>query len=440
MNTSLQGTWRMPLCRHASENGNDDKDAAATAAAAAAKVCQENPCPCRFLHAETRRFSPETNRSTPPAERHPLTCLLLHHPDPPKRTTTMSTTVWTRDENNENKNKNNEDSNDKNNHDKNNKEDDPGQKNRASPTSVMPLLTIASHEEESEDLAAVQTANRPDDVPLNSNNSNQEAVVVVTNKEEQVVPQEEHVDAIVLGGGSRRDASPRRTLSTDDAPADTNSKVTAEDPVPEDQINPDTNKVPLFNSTRDASTCTQQDNIVALQPTRKNNKNLKTPKERLVGDALLVSQKNKLETALDVAHTQRSKMIAHIQRNKEHIAALERQTETLQSRLDETHDQLATAKDESIQRRLALDKMTTQRDELKNKLRLKNELFREVRQERDTLERAKKRTEQERALEQALLEHYRQLAKHTGYYKWGKQIRLLEAQLEAAATAAEDEA
>ena len=84
---------------------------------------------------------------------------------------------------------------------------------------------------------------------------------------------------------------------------------------------------------------------------------------------------------------------------------------------------------ENASLRTGLGKVTSVRDEMKMKLRTKNELMREARQEVEALEKKLAKQERERGTERELLEHYRKLARHTGYYKWGKPIRALETAL-----------
>ena len=79
-----------------------------------------------------------------------------------------------------------------------------------------------------------------------------------------------------------------------------------------------------------------------------------------------------------------------------------------------------------------LNVATTARDAFKNKLRLQNETAKESKANVVVLQSKLDRLTKTASLQSDLLQEYRRLSLHTGFYKWGKPIRALEAQLAAA--------
>ena len=141
-----------------------------------------------------------------------------------------------------------------------------------------------------------------------------------------------------------------------------------------------------------------------------------------------------LELALERAHAQRTKMVANIQKKKQLLVNSHKKQNTMEAELAELKQTVSKLSHENVALQSGLAKVTVVRDELRNKLRIKQDVLKETRAEKDDVEKKLKRSEQSRLLEQELLNNYRRLAIHTGYYKWGKEIRQLEAALEKANT------
>jgi chromosome segregation ATPase len=128
--------------------------------------------------------------------------------------------------------------------------------------------------------------------------------------------------------------------------------------------------------------------------------------------------------------------------NEELVAQKQKMAANLRKKRDmltEASNNLSTAntKIESFQNEKGnllqgIQKLTANRDELKTKLVCKNEISREQRAQVEKLEKRLRITQSIRAKELQLLQHYRQLSLHTGYFKWGKQIRGLEVEVAAA--------
>jgi hypothetical protein len=141
---------------------------------------------------------------------------------------------------------------------------------------------------------------------------------------------------------------------------------------------------------------------------------------------------------LEQAQAQRLKMIGNIQKKKQLLAESASKLQTLEkelAHLKHSHNQLAQ---ENSSLHTGLAQATMARDEVKNKLRIKQDVLRETRLEKEDMEKRLKRSEQHRLLEQELLQNYRKLAVHTGFYKWGKEIRMLEQALEKASAEQHD--
>ena len=146
--------------------------------------------------------------------------------------------------------------------------------------------------------------------------------------------------------------------------------------------------------------------------------------------APVVAGVDELEAELRAVQAQRAKMAANLKSKKVQLeeahaakVALEEQTADLQATVAELrHD--------NDNLRAGLQKVVANRDDARSKLRFKNELLRELRHDKDEAERRLRKVQAQRALEQELLGQYRKLAQHTGYCKWGKPIRTLEAQLD----------
>jgi chromosome segregation ATPase len=139
-----------------------------------------------------------------------------------------------------------------------------------------------------------------------------------------------------------------------------------------------------------------------------------------------------LELALEQAQAQRTKMIANIQKKKQVLVETESNLKVLERENAEMKKSLSKMSLENSSLHSGLASITSVRDELRNKLRIKQDVLRETRAEKDEIEKKLKRCEQHRQLEQELLQNYRKLAIHTGYFRWGKEIRMLESALEKA--------
>jgi hypothetical protein len=147
---------------------------------------------------------------------------------------------------------------------------------------------------------------------------------------------------------------------------------------------------------------------------------------------MAATREQQLEAALDQAQTQRTKMLSNIQKKKQLLVDMSAKLKELQKENNDLKTTCNKLTLENASLHSGVTKMTTFSQELKNKLRIKQDVLRETRAEKEDVDKKLKRLEQNRLLEQELLQNYRRLAIHTGYFKWGKEIRMLEAALEKA--------
>jgi hypothetical protein len=137
-----------------------------------------------------------------------------------------------------------------------------------------------------------------------------------------------------------------------------------------------------------------------------------------------------LKAQLKAANLHKQKMAANLKKKRSQLEEAESIRKDLETKVSELEAALAKQQSENEHLRSGLQKVVAGREDVKNKLRIKNDLLRELRADKEEAERRLRRSEHQRALEQDLLGNYRKLAQHTGYFKWGKAIRGLESALE----------
>lgn len=162
------------------------------------------------------------------------------------------------------------------------------------------------------------------------------------------------------------------------------------------------------------------------QPVTAENSTLPSELELLKKEMEVVRKSNK-----DLAE-QKQKMAANLRKKRDMLIETS-------NNLNAANTKLESLQQEKGNLLLRIQKLTANRDDLKTKLVLKNEISREQRDKVEKLEKRLRCTQSIRAKELQLLQLYRQLSLHTGYYKWGKQIRVVEAELAAAAALDEDD-
>lgn len=136
-----------------------------------------------------------------------------------------------------------------------------------------------------------------------------------------------------------------------------------------------------------------------------------------------LQRNNQLQNRINTLNRDKTRIIANVKTKKAAFTQSEQTKVALQAQIAEMNDVLHTLRQE-------LEQVSTDRDDLKVKLQTKHELVKELRDEKIELERNREKLQHERAMERELLENYRKLANYTGYYKWGKQIKYLEKEIE----------
>ncbi|KAL7556035.1 hypothetical protein ACA910_003796 [Epithemia clementina (nom. ined.)] len=137
----------------------------------------------------------------------------------------------------------------------------------------------------------------------------------------------------------------------------------------------------------------------------------------------------RLQEIANNALSQRSKTLGNLKKKRaELLQALDQKT-VLEQKLEESSRQQTLLVEENASLKTGLSKLALTKDTIKLKLKTKDELYKECCREKDALKGQLQQLEHCNALERELLEHYRKLARHTGYYRWGKPIRTLENQL-----------
>jgi hypothetical protein len=141
----------------------------------------------------------------------------------------------------------------------------------------------------------------------------------------------------------------------------------------------------------------------------------------------LENENKKLREEVAQLQAQRIKTIANLKSKKAALTQSEAREKKLKEELAELKSKQEKMEEENASLRSGLQKLAAVRDDVKNKLRIQKEILRESRAENEEVERKCSKLEAERKM----LGYYRKLAIHTGYVKWGKPIRMLEAELAA---------
>lgn len=173
-----------------------------------------------------------------------------------------------------------------------------------------------------------------------------------------------------------------------------------------------------------------QNNLVNAEPTVKDmaERNLSLVSENLAMQSELNSVRMEMEAlrkSNEEFAAQKQRMAANLRKKRDML------TETTIN-LNTANTQIESLQHEKGIMLQGMQKLKDNRDELKTKLVCKNEISREQRAQVEKLEKRLRIVQHIRTKELQLLQLYRQLSLHTGYFKWGKQIRGLENELAVA--------
>lgn len=137
-------------------------------------------------------------------------------------------------------------------------------------------------------------------------------------------------------------------------------------------------------------------------------------------------QVENLQKEISALQAKNQKVVANLRHKK---SLLEEAATKYKDLAEEMRSQEASLHTRIASLRGGLENVTASRDELKMKLRIEKQLHTQARMEKEKLQCQLKQSEKARAMERKLLDLYRELGNHTGYYTWGRRIRVLEASL-----------
>jgi DNA repair exonuclease SbcCD ATPase subunit len=151
--------------------------------------------------------------------------------------------------------------------------------------------------------------------------------------------------------------------------------------------------------------------------------------------------KLKIQEELGVVQAKKDKVVKNLRSKRSLLLQVQARNIKLDKQLacEKSEHKVATDEIESLT--AGLLSVSASREDLKQKLKSRQESIKQARAEQEDLESKLAKIEGRHDTENELLTLFRKLACHTGYFKWGKQIRVLESKLadaaeEAAAAAA----
>jgi chromosome segregation ATPase len=141
----------------------------------------------------------------------------------------------------------------------------------------------------------------------------------------------------------------------------------------------------------------------------------------------------KIQEKLDVVQAKKDKVVNNLRTKRSLLLQVQARNAELEEQLacEQSNHKVATDETESL--RASLMSVSASREDLKQKLKSRQESLKQARAEQEDLESKLAKAEGQHDTENELLTLFRKLACHTGYYKWGKQIRVLESKLSDAA-------
>lgn len=142
-----------------------------------------------------------------------------------------------------------------------------------------------------------------------------------------------------------------------------------------------------------------------------------------------------MQNEISALRARNEKVVANLRNKKSLLEQAAKRNAHLQEEI--------RSKERNLHSRIAslrggIENVSASRDNLKNKLRIEKELLAQARMDKEKLQHQLKQSEKARAMERELLDLYRVLGNHTGYYNWGKRIRILEGQLSEQQNSAAD--
>jgi DNA repair exonuclease SbcCD ATPase subunit len=144
-------------------------------------------------------------------------------------------------------------------------------------------------------------------------------------------------------------------------------------------------------------------------------------------------EKVKIQEELDVVQAKKVKVVGNLRNKRSLLVQVQAKNVQLEQQLACEQSKHKVASDETLSLRASLMSASASREDLKQKLKSRQESLKQAKLEQEDLESKLAKVEGQHETENELLTLLRKLACHTGYFKWGKQIRGLESKLSDAA-------
>jgi chromosome segregation ATPase len=145
------------------------------------------------------------------------------------------------------------------------------------------------------------------------------------------------------------------------------------------------------------------------------------------------ADKAKIQEELGVVQAKKDKVVNNLRTKRSLLVQVQARNAQLEEQLACEKSKHKVAADETESLRVGLMTVSASREDLKQKLKSRQESLKQARAEQEDLEIKLAKVEGQHDTENELLTLLRKLACHTGYFKWGKQIRVLESKISDAA-------
>jgi DNA repair exonuclease SbcCD ATPase subunit len=145
------------------------------------------------------------------------------------------------------------------------------------------------------------------------------------------------------------------------------------------------------------------------------------------------AEKVKIQEELDEVQAKKDKVVNNLRTKRSLLLQVQARNVQLEEQLACEQSKHKVATDETESLRAGLMSVSASREDLKQKLKSRQESLKQARAEQVDLETKLAKVEGQHDMENELLTLLRKLAIHTGYFKWGKQIRVLESKISLAA-------
>lgn len=140
---------------------------------------------------------------------------------------------------------------------------------------------------------------------------------------------------------------------------------------------------------------------------------------------------DKLKAEVTSIKNQKNKTVQNMRAKLATLQDAEKDLEQAKKNVSELHQSQRRLMEQNQKLRNGIQNITFSRDDMKIKLMNLKEVNKELRLSKTEMERKMAKVERDGKNTEELLKKYRELAIHTGYHHFGKQIRMLESSLAA---------